>query len=274
MGGVLVVDSGASRCKPLLLSSGGAAEVWDGAELPGLSPLGSTVEEMVSAWGSCPLFGRGVERVYVYGAGCVGGAADERMRVAMRAMTGCESVEVSSDLVGACRGAAGRRRGIVCILGTGMNSCLWDGERSVRHVAPLGYLLGDEGSGADLGRCVLRRVLRGADEDLRGLAFALAGVSSEGELLARLYGEAHPNRWLARFARLAADERLCDVVRGRFAALADEVLARYEGERDVYAVGGVAAGFERQLREALEARGFALREVCADPLPGLARWHG
>ena len=102
-----------------------------------------------------------VGEVYYYGAGCATDEACERIRTDLSLLFRNSRIEVSSDMLGAARAACGNSAGIVGILGTGSNSCLYDGRDIVENVSPLGYILGDEGSGAVLGRLFLGRLLKG-----------------------------------------------------------------------------------------------------------------
>ena len=101
-----------------------------------------------------------IEHIYFYGAGCT----PEKcvvMKALLEEVFRKAEAEVHSDMVGAAIGVLGRERGVACILGTGSNSCLWDGEKIVRNVPSLGYILGDEGSGAVLGRTLVGDMLKG-----------------------------------------------------------------------------------------------------------------
>lgn len=281
----LVIDGGATTCKPMLLTDAGT-ETWSGPSLPGLSPLSADEEEMVSSWGRCPLWRRGVGSVHYYGAGCIGGAANERVVRALRQLTGCNEIEVESDLVGACRGAAGRTAGVVLVLGTGMNSCCWDGERIVEQTPSLGFMIGDEGSGADIGRRLARLALRGEGHpELRRNVLQTLKADNVTEAVRSIYGSSHPNRLLASLAPLALEGQggqpegdYGDVVEASFCDLADGVLRPYLSSgwnvKPWYGVGGVAVAFRERLSACLASRlEVTLSSVVADPLLGLAQWH-
>ena len=102
-----------------------------------------------------------VKEVYFYGAGCLGDEICGNVASAIKAVfTAADIIEADTDLLGAARALCGRRPGIACILGTGSNSCYYDGEKIVSNVSPLGYILGDEGSGAVLGKILIGDVLK------------------------------------------------------------------------------------------------------------------
>lgn len=224
---------------------------------------------------------RGAEAVYYYGAGCIGGEADRRIAAAITSLTGVAAVAVFSDMLGAARALLGRRSGVACILGTGCNSCLYEGGDIVRNVRPLGYILGDEGSGADIGKHLVADALKGLlprELEREFYAFADAGYS---EIVRRIYSEPRANAYLASFvpfvARHIQRAEMRNLVAGRLEAfLRRNVMLYGPAALDGTVVGftgGVAAQFEAQLRQACREVGLADVVVEADPLPGLVEYH-
>lgn len=101
-----------------------------------------------------------ITEVFFYGAGCATPIQCQMISGLLRYVIGCDQVEVNSDLLGAARALCGHESGIACILGTGSNSCYYNGKNIEQHVSPLGFILGDEGSGADLGRRLVADCLK------------------------------------------------------------------------------------------------------------------
>lgn len=215
--------------------------------------------------------------VRFYGAGCgrTFPETSERLRQLLAVRFGTQEVAVESDLTGAARALWGRGEGIACILGTGSNSCLCRGGEIVRHVPPLGYILGDEGSGAALGRALLNGIFKG-HIPLREEFLAETGLSYE-EIIRRVYREPFANRFLASFAPFARAHMTCPEVHGMvigaFREFARRNLSRYPAGIPVACVGGVAAHFEKWLREALEAEGYSVKTIVESPAEGLATYH-
>ena len=170
----------------------------------------------------------------------------------------------------------GRGEGIACILGTGSNSCHCRGGEIVANVPPLGYVLGDEGSGAVLGRNLVNGIFKGMiplrEEFLHTFALTYAG------LIRRVYREPAANRFLASFAPFIRAHLDCAPVRkmvvrsfGEFAA---RNLSGYPAGLPVAFVGGVAAHFEEPLREAMAAAGREVVRIVCSPAEELWKYHG
>ncbi|HBL70952.1 ATPase [uncultured Alistipes sp.] len=221
----------------------------------------------------------GVEELRFYGAGC-GDSFPEASAVLRRELAARfgpgTAIGLGSDLLGAARALFGRGEGIACILGTGSNSCHCRGGEIVANVPPLGYVLGDEGSGAVLGRNLVNGIFKGMiplrEEFLHTFALTYAG------LIRRVYREPAANRFLASFAPFIRVHLDCAPVRkmvvrsfGEFAA---RNLSGYPAGLPVAFVGGVAAHFEEPLREAMAAAGREVVRIVCSPAEELWKYHG
>lgn len=221
----------------------------------------------------------GVEELRFYGAGC-GDSFPEASAVLRRELAARfgpgAAIGLGSDLLGAARALFGRGEGIACILGTGSNSCHCRGGEIVAHVPPLGYVLGDEGSGAVLGRNLVNGIFKGTiplrEEFLRTFALTYAG------LIRRVYREPAANRFLASFAPFIRAHLDCAPVRemvvrsfGEFAA---RNLSGYPAGLPVAFVGGMAAHFEEPLREAMAAAGREVVRIVCSPAEEIWKYHG
>lgn len=221
----------------------------------------------------------GVEELRFYGAGC-GDSFPEASAVLRRELAARfgpgTAIGLGSDLLGAARALFGRGEGIACILGTGSNSCHCRGGEIVANVPPLGYVLGDEGSGAVLGRNLVNGIFKGMiplrEEFLHTFALTYAG------LIRRVYREPAANRFLASFAPFIRAHLDCAPVRkmvvrsfGEFAA---RNLSGYPAGLPVAFVGGVAAHFEEPMREAMAAAGREVVRIVCSPAEELWKYHG
>ena len=218
-----------------------------------------------------------VQAVRFYGAGC--GAtfpeASRRLRDELVRRFQTEDIALESDLVAAARALWRDGEGIACILGTGSNSCLCRNGAVIRHVPPLGYILGDEGSGAALGRALLNGIFKG-HIPLREEFLAESGLTYE-EIIRRVYREPFANRFLASLAPFIRAHTACREIRemllDAFREFARRNLSRYPRGVTVSCVGGIAAHFEEILREALTAEGYRVGTIVESPAEGLILYH-
>ncbi|MDR3250869.1 MAG: N-acetylglucosamine kinase [Tannerella sp.] len=224
--------------------------------------------------------GNGVEKVAYYGAG-VYENNKYMIRNALSAVFPKAQIETCSDLVGAARALLGDSGGFAAILGTGSNSCLYDGKEIVRHIHSLGFMLGDEGSGGYMGKRLIGDYIRGyMPEDVR-TAFRDACKLSRDELIAQIHASTAPNRYCASFTRfltgeLAGHEYLEQrIVGDSFRDFFRNVVSHYPAYRD-YAfnsVGSVGWIFRDRLTAVADEFGMTTGCVIADPMAGLAKWE-
>lgn len=227
-----------------------------------------------------------------YGAGCKGFDACDAIRraVAPYIATGA-AVTVESDMLGACRAISPGKASVVCILGTGANSCLYDGDRIVANVSPGGYILGDEGSGAWIGRRFASDFIKGLLPERVCSRFRDEYGVDASAIVRRVYrpqpGETPPNRFLASFAPfLSANiEEPClreIVAEGFRQFFARNVSAYFHKEGDrcrdvatgalaVNFAGSVAHAFEPLLREVAAAGGYNVDVIVKNPMEALLR---
>lgn len=278
----LIADIGGTSSRWGRIGHDGAIAAWTEA-LPGFNPAtgdGATFARAVRAHfqAEAPRL-IACKAVAIYGAGCGHEVRRERMRGVIAEVFPEAAIDVRSDLLGAARAVYGDGSGIVLILGTGMNAGRYDGVRLDLPMPSLGYLLGDEGSGADLGRHLLNAVYYGRTGPATLERLFPNGVPDLAHTLERLHGSSSPAQELASHAaRLAGaldDPFVLGILADRFGVLAGS-LQRFFGAgqvAEVRAVGSIAHHFQVPLRQALEQHGFALTDVLRDPLDGLLRYH-
>lgn len=271
---VLIADSGSTKCTWITGDGTRTTQL----RTRGINAVQHSAEQIREALGELPPH-HGVAAVRFYGAGCgeTFPEASEKLRRELEAHFGTADITVESDLLGAARALWGRGEGIACILGTGSNSCYYDGVRIVRNTPPLGWVLGDEGSGTYIGRQLVGNLLKGlCDESLRRLFFEEERLDYD-EIIRRVYREGMANRFLASFTRFVArhidrpelDELVCEA----FRAFVRRNLAHYPADAEVSALGGVACHFERQLRHVLATEGMRAGRIVETPDEGLLNYH-
>lgn len=270
----IIVDSGSTRSTWLLVGADGVRRL----QLPGINAVQHTSGQIGAVLDAVPACGA-VGRIDFYGAGCGPSfpEASARLGGLLAARFGVDPARVvaQSDLTAAARALFGRGEGVACILGTGSNTGHTCDGRIVATVPPLGYILGDEGSGAALGRRLLNGVFKGYIP-LREELMAACGMTYE-EIIRRVYNEPFANRFLASFAPFVAGHLDRPEVRSLVLECFDEFarrnLSRYPQELPVAFVGGVAAHFEPLLRRAMQRSGRVVAKIVESPCEGLLKYH-
>ncbi|MBP5323317.1 MAG: ATPase [Bacteroidaceae bacterium] len=220
----------------------------------------------------------GNTEVIFYGAGCANETACNRVRSVIRKVLGTDSIEVCTDLLGAARALCGHSEGIACVLGTGSNSCLFDGQRIVENVPPMGYILGDEGSSAALGKRLLSDVFKNQlPADLREEFLDKYQLTQES-VLERVYRQPLVNRFLASFTPFLSEHRMVPEVHRILVSSFTEFLTRnvHQYHRPwlpINCVGSIAYVFAQEVKEAAEGLGMEMGIVMQSPMKGLIKYH-
>jgi glucosamine kinase len=220
-----------------------------------------------------------VDEVHYYGTGCANPNNASSVKKALRKVFPGSKTEVNHDLMAAARALCGRSKGIACILGTGSNSCYYDGKKIIKNSPGLGYVLGDEGSGAYLGRKVLQYYLYNTfDEDIRA-RFDAAYVTNASEILENVYKKPMPNRYLAGFAKFLAENRghymIENIIEDGLNDFFFNHLCKYRETwtLPVHFAGSVAFGFKDVLQQLCASYEFELGNVMKNPMEGLVSYH-
>lgn len=220
-----------------------------------------------------------VDEVYYYGTGCANPDNAKSVKKAINRVFPDASVTVNHDLTAAARALCGHEKGVACILGTGSNSCYYNGRRIVRNSPGLGYVLGDEGSGAYLGKKVIQYYLYGTfDEELRG-RFDLTYTTTTAEILENVYKKPLPNRYLAGFAKFLAENRghfmIENIIEDGLNDFFFNHLCKYRETwtLPVHFAGSVAFGFKDVLQQLCDSYEFQLGKVMKNPMEGLVAYH-
>lgn len=213
-----------------------------------------------------------------YGAGCAGPAPRHAMEQALAALLAGATINVEHDLLAAARALHGDAPGLVAILGTGSHAAYYDGQTLTDEAINLGYILGDEGGGADIGRRLLQAYFYQQLPPAELAYIDEALQLTREEAIARLYRQPWPNRWMASLAPLVAAR---PALRATIASPALQAfvhthltrLAKRTGMAQVGAVGSIAANFAPELAAAMQPLGLQLQKTLADPVESLARYH-
>jgi glucosamine kinase len=221
-----------------------------------------------------------VREVHYYGAGVSSQAKADVIGHAMKQLFPSAEVTVTEDLLAAARALLGRGPGFAAILGTGTNSCLYDGQRITYNVDSLGYFLGDEGSGSFIGKRLLRDYLRGLlPEGLQDEFQQAYSLGSRNDILDRLYNQPLPNRYLASFAKFAYDHNnvsYCrDIVLQGFETFFDNLVVHYPRYQDYSfnCIGSVGYNFRDALTQVAHSHGMQVGRILRSPIDDLVTYH-
>lgn len=274
----LIIDSGSTKMGWILLDD---QEVKLHFVTKGFNPNYSdiqTLETLVEtqSFASQP---NKIHSIHYYGTGCGNEQNCQLIKDVFQRHFPQAKITVTHDLMAACHALLGHGKGIACILGTGSNSCVYDGENIVERAVSLGYLVGDEGSGMHIGREVVRSYFYGFMPDDLRQAFENQYHLELKDFIDRLYHGDQPSRYLATYARFAGENQshpfIRDLVKGCFKTFIEAFVLRFENANmmKVGFVGSVAFHFQNLLRESLAGYGLALGEVMSSPAEGLIQYY-
>ena len=276
---ILIADSGSTKTHWCLLTASGQASDF---RTDGINPVFQSADDIRRCIADqlLPQMARllwagTLTHIFFYGAGCT---PEKKIHVAdaLHAVFPKAETEVQSDMLGAARGLLGHQPGVACILGTGSGSCAYNGETIDWCVPSLGFILGDEGSGAVLGKRLVGDILKNQLGDDLKEAFLNEQQTSMAEIIDRVYRQPLPNRYLASLSRFCAahldDERIQALVYDHFLSFVRRNIVQYKTQ-EISFVGSIAYYYRPILEEALAAEGLRLGTVLLDPIPGLTDYH-
>ncbi len=220
-----------------------------------------------------------IDEVYYYGAGCLFDHVCENVRRAIYRNIPAPKIEVHSDLLAAARALCGDQPGIACILGTGSNSCYYNGSNIVYNVSPLGYILGDEGSGAVLGKLLVGDVLKKQLPEPLCKKFLEEFELDRQKIIERVYKQPGANRFLASLSpflnRNIEEPAIHRLVLNAFKAFFVRNITNYEGYKNlpINFVGSIAMYYRPVLEEAAASIGVEIGTIIKSPMEGLIKFH-
>jgi len=274
----LIADSGATKAEWCLLKNGRKKTLFT----QGISPYFLNTEQIYQLLEKelkPRLRKEDIHEIYYYGTGCANPLNARSVKKALNKSFSGAKVEVTHDLMGAARALWGRDKGGAWILGTGANSCYYNGKKILKNSPGLGYVLGDEGSGAYLGKKVIQYYLYGTfDDELRG-RFDLTYTTNASEILENVYKKPLPNRYLAGYARFLADNRghymIENIIEDGLNDFFFNHLCKYREawSLPIHFAGSIAFGFKDVLQQLCNSYEFELGRVMKNPMEGLIEYH-
>lgn len=275
---ILIADSGASKTDWRMLGPNGQVEQ---AQSIGYNPYYQPIDQFDNEVREVlvPQVKHPVKKIFYYGTGCSSDKNRKMIRTALERYLPDAHIEVWHDLLAAARALCGEEPGIACILGTGSNSCYYDGVRIVENVTSLGYVLGDEGSGAWMGKRIIADYLRKDLPEKLWDHFKKRFPMDKDEILSRVYSQEMPSRFLGSFSHFIFQhlkEPYCyKLVYDGFSEFMEKNVMRYGkySELKVHFVGSVAFYFSDVLRQVANDKGITLKNILESPIAGLTLYH-
>lgn len=270
----LIVDSGSTKAKWATVEGSRINRY----QTSGINPVHQDDDEITKVLSEFP---PGIEpdQLFFFGAGCTGNEPVTRMQNALaRRFPGAE-IAVKSDLLGAVYALCNRKPGIACILGTGSNTCVFDGEVITDQIPPLGFILGDEGSGAHLGILLLNAYLK------KGLPYELVRQFedryqlNQEHILDKVYRNPEPSRFLASFSPFLKEHiqssEISGMVREAFISFFERNVLRYKEafQLPVHFTGSIATNFRPLLTELADRYNVSIGQITDSPMEGLISFY-
>ena len=275
---ILIADSGSSKTDWLLIKDN---QLIENIETPGVNPYFQNTEEIIKMLS--PVFGEDFKNhkseIYFYGAGCIKNETDSVIINALQTIFPLATVEVEDDMLGAARALFGHQEGIACILGTGSNSCRYDGKKIIDKVPTLGFILGDEGSGAYLGKIFLNNYFKRAiPPDMKAIADAELNLEMP-KVLSAIYKEEYPSRYLAGFSKFilknGSHPYMTALLKNGFEAFLSNNVEKYSDYKSIPVnfVGSIAFYYADLLREVASKKNIRIGRILHKPIEGLIEYH-
>ena len=248
----------------------------------GLNPYFLSSEEIAGKIQSeliLPVSPDDIGEIFFYGAGCSSEEKCNEVERGMHKIFPKSKIVVQHDLLAACHALCGREEGIVAILGTGSNSCLYDGEKIVDQVPSLGFILGDEGSGTHIGKKILQSVYYRECPEHLAKRFNERFHLSKEDVLEAIYKKPLPNQYLASFTQFAFQNRneplISKMVYDSFTEFFDRHITKYNDYRKmkIHCTGSVGYNFADVLRRVAVEKGMQVGKITESPIAGLMLYH-
>jgi len=275
---ILIADSGSTKTEWQFISDDNS--VFETCFTKGINPFYQSTEEIIKSLEESPILKDiNPASIYFYGAGCANTEKILIVEDALKSFFGAKNILIDSDLTGAARSLCQKEEGIACILGTGSNSCHYNGKNIISNVSPLGFIIGDEGSGAVLGKKLLGDILK--NQLLKEIIdlFFNTYHTDRAEILDHIYKKPFPNRYLAQYTRFISaniqHKELKQLVIESFKEFIQRNLLQYQNisQLPIHFTGSIAFYFEEQLNEALLSFDLNPGTICQSPMEGLIRYH-
>lgn len=277
----LIADSGSTKTAWRLIKSENTIIP---LETIGYSPQYINTDEMIADLmkvliPQLTVLTKDIQKISFYGTGCSTPRTVAIVKLALENVFEKATIEVNHDLLGAARALCGHSPGVACILGTGANSCLYDGEFITDNIPSVGFMLGDEGSGGYLGKKLVRAYFYRELPDDLALAFANKYQLTRDDMLLHVYKKPAPNRYLASYSKFLSEHIthpfIWQFVKNGFQDFLDAMVLKYDNIENlpINFLGSIAVYFQPVLEEVLKENGLQFGRVIDNPVEELVKYH-
>ncbi len=273
---ILIADSGTTKTEWCMITDERTSET---LVTSGINPFYQDAENISTILQKEFTATKKIESIYFYGAGCINQEKQDVVRNSLMQVFEAEHIFIGSDLLAAAHSLCQDQPGVACILGTGSNSCYYNGREIVANVSPLGFILGDEGSGAVLGKKLIGDVLKKQLPQSLADDFFETYHTTAAEILENVYKKPFPSRYLAGYTKFLSKNikhpEIENIVFSGFREFVTRNLMQYPGieKTPIHFTGSIAFYFEVQLRKAMEEQNLVLGNIERAPMKGLIKYH-
>ena len=278
MATILIADSGSTKCEWCFLNNGKKKKIFT----TGISPYFLSAEQ-INALLQKELLPKikqtAPDKIYFYGTGLKDNANKKLLHAVLKKDFPNASIEVQTDIFGAARALSQKKKGVCCILGTGSNSCYYNGKKVIENRPGLGYVLGDEGSGAYLGKKVIQHFLYNTFDEELMLCFNKKYNTTADEILMYVYRKPQPNRYLASYVIFLAENRGHYMIENIIEdGLNDFFFTHLRKYREswtypIHFTGSIAYGFRDVLKSLCKSYQMEVGTILKQPIDGLVKFH-
>lgn len=273
---ILIADSGTTKTEWCMITGQGNTET---VITPGINPFYQETENISAILRKEFLAPKKFDAIYFYGTGCINDEKKNIVKSALSQVFDVMDIYIESDLVAAAHSLCQDQPGVACILGTGSNSCYYNGKDIVANVSPLGFILGDEGSGAVLGKMLIGDILKKQLPEAIIRDFFTTYPITAAEILENVYKKPFPSRYLAGYTKFLSKNikstEIQNLVISGFREFVTRNLLQYPeiGRTPIHFTGSIAFYFEEQLRKVIEEQHLKLGNIERAPMKGLIKYH-
>jgi len=277
MSRILIADSGFTKTDWRLIKPDASIAQ---ARTAGINPYYQSLHEMEEViqalYGQMP---ESMDKIYFYGTGCSSGTNRDKIAGLLQNYYPNAIIDVNHDLLAAARSLCGAEAGIACIIGTGTNSCLYNGQKITANVPSLGWAIADEGGGTYLGKTLVTEYYRKEMPEHLRIIFKETFDLTKDAFLTHVYQEPMPGRFLSTFAKFIGehikDPYMHQLVASGFDKFITKNVMKYEGfdRLPVHFTGSIAYHFGAILRASAQEKGIFVKHISEHPIAGLTLFH-